>query len=40
MVYQWRAAGDTPPTTSQCSVDTENIFVSSTAGKGEYGMDI
>ena len=40
MVYQWRTAGDTPPTTSQYSADTGSIFDSSTAGKREYGMDI
>ena len=33
MVYQWRTAGDTPPTTSQYSADTRSTCYS-TAGEG------
>ena len=34
MVYQWRRAGDTPPTTSQYSADTRSTCYSA-AGEGE-----
>ena len=34
MVYQWRRAGDTPPTTSQYSADTRSTCYSA-AGESE-----